>query len=233
MEKVTTKSEIKKNGKVVGEKPEFLGWKFDADERLALGNILKDKFDKKKIDTYLILLEFICFQMKIWNEDMLSNKEVKSYINTIFNSVNKTNKYLRKLEKKELATGVPFGFPNFLGSDRHPEDRRHNRKSDRYIENIRVSAKASRISLEELKTLIEKQVELWENPPSRPTADSHSFYYDMARRYFQIFNEIPDKKKGIFYQIIVEVLTILKLPFDDPSRKVDQAIDKFQETKGC
>jgi hypothetical protein len=55
----------------------------------------------------------------------------------------------------------------------------------------------------------------------------------MARRYFQIFNEDPDdKKEGIFYQIIVEVLTILKLPFDDPSRKVDQAIDKFQETKG-
>ena len=41
------------------------------------------------------------------------------------------------------------------------------------------------------------------------------------------------KKEGIFYQIIVEVLTILKLPFDDPSRKVDQAIKKFKETKGC
>ena len=55
----------------------------------------------------------------------------------------------------------------------------------------------------------------------------------MAMRYFQIFNEIPDKKKdGIFHQIVVEVLSILNLPSDDPSRKVDQAIDKFKMTKG-
>ena len=233
MEKVTTKSEIKKNGKVVGEKPEFLGWKFDADERLALGNILKDKFDKKKIDTYLILLEFICFHMKIWNEDMLSNKEVKSYINTIFNSVNKTNKYLRKLEKKELATGVPFGFPNFLGSDPQPGDKRHGSNSDRYVETISNSAKASRISLEKLKSQIERQLLEWENPPNRAKADSHSFYYDMARRYSQIFKENPNnKKEGFFYQIVVEVLRILNLKSDDPSRKVDQAIEKYEETKG-
>ena len=233
MEKVTTKLEIKKNGKVVGEKTVLAGWKFDSDEREALENILKDKFDNKQIDTYLTMLEWICFQMKAWNEELLSNKDVKSYITTIFNSINKTNEYLHLLEKEQLAKGVPFGFPHFLGSDRHPKDRRHSRRFDRYVETISNSAKASRISLEELKSQIEKQLLEWENPPNRAEADSHSFYYDMARRYFQIFNEIPDKKKGgIFYQIIVEVLTILKLPFDDPSRKVDQAIDKFQETKG-
>ena len=108
MEKVTTKSEIKKNGKVVGEKPEFLGWKFDADERLALGNILKDKFDKKKIDTYLILLEFICFQMKIWNEELLSYQDVKGYADPILNSIKKTTDYLSLLEKEQLAQGIPF-----------------------------------------------------------------------------------------------------------------------------
>ncbi len=234
MEKVTTKLEIKKNGKVVGEKTVLAGWKFDSDEREALENILKDKFDNKQIDIYLTLLEFICFQMKIWDEEILSNKDVKSYINTIFNSINKTNEYLSLLEKEQLAKGVPFGFPHFLGSDRNPEDRRHSRNFDRYVKTISNSAKASRISLEELKSQIEKQLLEWENPPNRPEADSHSFYYDMARRYFQIFNEIPDdKKEGIFYQIVVEVLKILNLPFADPSRKVDQAIEKFKETKGC
>ena len=210
----------------------FAGWKFDSDEREALEYILKEKFDSKQIDTYVIMLEFICFQMKAC-EELLSNKAVKRHAKTIFNSLKKTSDYLRLLEEEQLTKEISLRYPNFLGSDPHPEDRRHNSRSDRYIENIKVSAKKSRISLEELKTQIEKQVELWENPPSRPTADSHSFYYDMARRYFQIFNEDPDdKKEGIFYQIIVEVLTILKLPFDDPSRKVDQAIDKFQETKG-
>ena len=234
MEKVTTKLEIKKNGKVVGEKTVLAGGKFDSDEREALENILKDKFDNKQIDIYLTLLEFICFQMKIWDEEILSNKDVKSYINTIFNSINKTNEYLSLLEKEQLAKGVPFGFPHFLGSDRNPEDRRHSRNFDRYVKTISNSAKASRISLEELKSQIEKQLLEWENPPNRAMADSHSFYYDMARRYFQIFNEIPDdKKEGIFYQIVVEVLKILNLPFADPSRKVDQAIEKFKETKGC
>ena len=230
MEKVTTKLDIKKNGKIAGEKTVFAGWKFDSDEREALEYILKEKFDSKQIDTFLIMLEFICFQMKAWNEELLSNKKIKRYAKPIFNSLKKTSDYLRLLEEEQLTKEIPFGYPNYLGSDSTAKDNRHR---NTLVRKISKSAEASRISLEELKALIESQLLEWENPPNRPKADSHSFYYDMARRYFQIFNEIPDKKKGgIFYQIIVEVLTILKLPFDDPSRKVDQAIDKFQETKG-
>ena len=213
-------------------KDPYGGWMFDLDEREALTDILKDKFDSKQIDTFLELLQFICFQMKIWNEELLSYQDVKGYAEPILNSIKKTTDYLSLLEKEQLAKGVPFGFPHFLGSDRHPKDRRHSRNFDRYVETISNSAKASRISLEELKSQIEKQLLEWENPPNRAEADSHSFYYDMARRYFQIFNEDPDdKKEGIFYQIVVEVLKILNLPFDAPSRKVDQAIDKFKNDK--
>ena len=215
-------------------KDPYGGWMFDLDEREALTDILKAKFDSKQIDPFLELLQFICFQMKIWNEELLSYQDVKGYADPILKSIKKTTDYLSLLEKEQLAKGIPFGFPHFLGSDPHPKDRRHSRNFDRYVETISNSAKASRISLEELKSQIEKQLLEWENPPNRAEADSHSFYYDMARRYFQIFNEIPDdKKEGIFYQIVVEVLKILNLPFADPSRKVDQAIEKFKETKGC
>ena len=230
MEKVTTKLDIKKNGKITGEKTVFAGWKFDSDEREALEYILKEKFDSKQIDTFLIMLEFICFQMKAWNEELLSNKEIKRYAKPIFNSLKKTSDYLRLLEEEQLTKEIPFGYPNYLGSDSTAKDNRHR---NTLVRKISKSAEASRISLEELKALIESQLLEWENPPNRPEADSHSFYHDMAMRYFQIFNEIPDKKKdGIFHQIVVEVLSILNLPSDDPSRKVDQAIDKFKMTKG-
>jgi hypothetical protein len=230
MEKVTTKLDIKKNGKIAGEKTVFAGWKFDSDEREALEYILKEKFDSKQIDTFLIMLEFICFQMKAWNEELLSNKEIKRYAKPIFNSLKKTSDYLRLLEEEQLTKEIPFGYPNYLGSDSTAKDNRHR---NTLVRKISKSAEASRISLEELKALIESQLLEWENPPNRPEADSHSFYHDMAMRYFQIFNEIPDKKKdGIFHQIVVEVLSILNLPSDDPSRKVDQAIDKFKRTKG-
>ena len=230
MEKVTTKLDIKKNGKIAGEKTVFAGWKFDSDEREALEYILKEKFDSKQIDTFLIMLEFICFQMKAWNEELLSNKEIKRYAKPIFNSLKKTNDYLRLLEEEQLTKEIPFGYPNYLGSDSTAKDNRHR---NTLVRKISKSAEASRISLEELKALIESQLLEWENPPNRPEADSHSFFHDMAMRYFQIFNEIPDKKKdGIFHQIVVEVLSILNLPSDDPSRKVDQAIDKFKMTKG-
>jgi len=225
MEKVTTKLDIKKNGKIAGEKTVFAGWKFDSDEREALEYILKEKFDSKQIDTFLIMLEFICFQMKAWNEELLSNKKIKRYAKPIFNSLKKTSDYLRLLEEEQLTKEIPFGYPNYLGSDSTAKDNRHR---NTLVRKISKSAEASRISLEELKALIESQLLEWENPPNRPEADSHSFYHDMAMRYFQIFNEIPDKKKdGIFHQIVVEVLSILNLPSDDPSRKVDQAIDKF------
>ena len=230
MEIVTTKLDIKKNGKIAGEKTVFAGWKFDSDEREALEYILKEKFDSKQIDTFLIMLEFICFQMKAWNEELLSNKEIKRYAKPIFNSLKKTSDYLRLLEEEQLTKEIPFGYPNYLGSDSTAKDNRHR---NTLVRKISKSAEASRISLEELKALIESQLLEWENPPNRPEADSHSFYHDMAMRYFQIFNEIPDKKKdGIFHQIVVEVLSILNLPSDDPSRKVDQAIDKFKMTKG-
>ena len=230
MEIVTTKLDIKKNGKIAGEKTVFAGWKFDSDEREALEYILKEKFDSKQIDTFLIMLEFICFQMKAWNEELLSNKKIKRYAKPIFNSLKKTSDYLRLLEEEQLTKEIPFGYPNYLGSDSTAKDNRHR---NTLVRKISKSAEASRISLEELKALIESQLLEWENPPNRPEADSHSFYHDMAMRYFQIFNEIPDKKKdGIFHQIVVEVLSILNLPSDDPSRKVDQAIDKFKKTKG-
>ena len=230
MEKVTTKLDIKKNGKIAGEKTVFAGWKFDSDEREALEYILKEKFDSKQIDTFLIMLEFICFQMKAWNEELLSNKEIKRYAKPIFNSLKKTSDYLRLLEEEQLTKEIPFGYPNYLGSDSTAKDNRHR---NTLVRKISKSAEASRISLEELKALIESQLLEWENPPNRPEADSHSFFHDMAMRYFQIFNEIPDKKKdGIFHQIVVEVLSILNLPSDDPSRKVDQAINKFKKTKG-
>ena len=230
MEKVTTKLDIKKNGKIAGEKTVFAGWKFDSDEREALEYILKEKFDSKQIDTFLIMLEFICFQMKAWNEELLSNKKIKRYAKPIFNSLKKTIDYLRLLEEEQLTKEIPFGYPNYLGSDSTAKDNRHR---NTLVRKISKSAEASRISLEELKALIESQLLEWENPPNRPEADSHSFYHDMAMRYFQIFNEIPDKKKdGIFHQIVVEVLSILNLPSDDPSRKVDQAINKFKKTKG-
>ena len=230
MEIVTTKLDIKKNGKITGEKTVFAGWKFDSDEREALEYILKEKFDSKQIDTFLIMLEFICFQMKAWNEELLSNKEIKRYAKPIFNSLKKTSDYLRLLEEEQLTKEIPFGYPNYLGSDSTAKDNRHR---NTLVRKISKSAEASRISLEELKALIESQLLEWENPPNRPEADSHSFYHDMAMRYFQIFNEIPDKKKdGIFHQVVVEVLSILNLPSDDPSRKVDQAIEKFERTKG-
>ena len=229
MEKVTTKLDIKKNGKIAGEKTVFAGWKFDSDEREALEYILKEKFDSKQIDTFLIMLEFICFQMKAWNEELLSNKKIKRYAKPIFNSLKKTSDYLRLLEEEQLTKEIPFGYPNYLGSDSTAKDNRHR---NTLVRKISKSAEASRISLEELKALIESQLLEWENPPNRPEADSHSFYHDMAMQYFQIFNEIPDKKKdGIFHQIVVEVLSILNLPSDDPSRKVDQAIDKFKNDK--
>ena len=229
MEKVTTKLDIKKNGKIAGEKTVFAGWKFDSAAREALEYILKEKFDSKQIDTFLIMLEFICFQMKAWNEELLSNKEIKRYAKPIFNSLKKTSDYLRLLEEEQLTKEIPFGYPNYLGSDSTAKDNRHR---NTLVRKISKSAEASRISLEELKALIESQLLEWEKPPNRPEADSHSFYHDMAMRYFQIFNEIPDKKKdGIFHQIVVEVLSILNLPSDDPSRKVDQAIDKFKNDK--
>ena len=207
-------------------KDEFGGWKFDLDEREALTDILKDKFDSKQIDTFLILLEFICFQMKIWNEELLSYQDVKGYAEPILNSIKKTTDYLSLLEKEQLAKGVPFGFPHFLGSDSDAEDKRHK---SRYVETISNSAKASRISLKELKSLIERQLEEWKSKPNRPVADSQSFVFDMARRYLQIFHEIPTAyPRGIFFKIVQKTREILEMKYEDPRKTIEEALKKHK-----
>ena len=81
----------------------FGGWMFDLDNREALTEILKAKFNSKQIDIFLILLEWICFQMKIWNEELLSYQEVKEYAEPILNSLKKTTGYLRLLEKEKTG----------------------------------------------------------------------------------------------------------------------------------
>ena len=210
-------------------KDEFGGWMFDLDERKALTDILKDKFDSKQIDTFLIMLEFICSQMKIWNEDLLSIKDVKLYVVPILKSFKKTTDYLSLLEKEQLAKGIPFGFPHFLGSDPHPKDRRHSRNFDSSVKTISNSAKASRISLEEIKSLIERQLEEWKSTPNRPVADSHSFVYDMARRYLQIFHEIPTAyPDGIFFKIVQKTREIVGMKFEDPRKSIEAALKKHR-----
>ena len=49
-------------------KDEFGGWMFTEDDRTALADILKAKFDSKQIDNFIVLLQWICFQMKIWQD---------------------------------------------------------------------------------------------------------------------------------------------------------------------
>ena len=210
-------------------KDPYGGWMFDLDEREALTDILKAKFDSKQIDPFLELLQFICFQMKIWNEELLSYQDVKGYADPILKSIKKTTDYLSLLEKEQLAKGIPFGFPHFLGSDSHPKDRRHSRNFDRYVKTISNSAKASRISLEEIKSLIERQLEEWKSTPNRPVADSHSFVYDMARRYLQIFHEIPTAyPDGIFFKIVQKTREIVGMKFEDPRKSIEAALKKHR-----
>jgi len=205
-------------------KDEFRGWMFDLDERKALTDILKDKFDSKQIDTFLIMLEFICSQMKIWNEDLLSIKDVKLYVVPILKSFKKTTDYLSLLEKELLAKGIPFGFPHYLGSDPHPEDKRRSRS---YVDSTSKSAEASRNSLEELEALIEKQLQEWKMLPHRPKADSHSFVYDMVTRYLQIFHEIPTAyPDGIFFKIVQKTREIVGMKFEDPRKSIEAALKK-------
>ncbi len=208
-------------------KDPYGGWMFDLDEREALTDILKAKFDSKQIDPFLELLQFICFQMKIWNEELLSYQDVKGYADPILKSIKKTTDYLSLLEKEQLAKGIPFGFPHFLGSDPHPKDRRHSRNFDSSVKTISNSAKASRISLEEIKSLIERQLEEWKSTPNRPVADSHSFVYDMARRYLQIFHEIPTAyPDGIFFKIVQKTREIVGMKFEDPRKSIEAALKK-------
>ena len=42
-------------------KDEFGGWMFTEDDRTALADILKAKFDSKQIDNFIVLLQWICF----------------------------------------------------------------------------------------------------------------------------------------------------------------------------
>ena len=240
MEEVTTKLEIKKNGKVVGEKTVLAGWKFDSDEREALENILKDKFDNKQIDTYLTMLEWICFQMKIWDEELPSYKEVKLYAEPILNSIKKTTDYLSLLEKEQIAKGIPFGFPNFIGSDRERylvvdgkvvsilDNRHHNSK---HVLNIIQTAKTAIPLLEELQSQFERQLREWKGEPVKPTADSHSFVFDIAKRYFEIFHIMPTTtKKRTFDKVVCIALKSVNLPFEYPERKVRAAVKKLKAT---
>ena len=221
-------------------KDEFGGWMFDLDEREALTDILKDKFDSKQIDTFLKLLQWICFQMKIWKEDLPSYQDVKGYAEPILNSIKKTTDYLSLLEKEQIAKGIPFGFPNFIGSDRERylvvdgkvvsilDNRHHNSK---HVLNIIQTAKTAIPLLEELQSQFERQLREWKGEPVKPTADSHSFVFDIAKRYFEIFHIMPTTtKKGTFDKVVCIALKSVNLPFEYPEKKVRAAVKKLKAT---
>ena len=208
-------------------KDEFGGWMFAEDDRTALVDILIVKFDKKQIDTFLILLEWICFQMKIWY-DLPRYQDVEGYAESILNSIKKTIGFLRLLEKEQLAKGIPFGFPHFVGSDFDAEDNRHR---NNHVLNIIQTAKTTIPLLEELQSQIERQLQEWKGQPIKPKADSHSFVFDIAKRYFEIFHIMPTTTKtGTFYKVVTIALETVNLPFKSPERKVRDAVKKLKAT---
>ena len=221
-------------------KDPYGGWMFDLVEREALTDILKDKFDSKQIDTFLKLLQWICFQMKIWKEDLPSYQDVKGYAEPILNSIKKTTDYLSLLEKEQIAKGIPFGFPNFIGSDRERylvvdgkvvsilDNRHHN---SNHVLNIIQTAKTAIPLLEELQSQFERQLREWKGEPVKPTADSHSFVFDIAKRYFEIFHIMPTTtKKGTFDKVVCIALKSVNLPFEYPEKKVRAAVKKLKAT---
>lgn len=209
------------------KKDEFGGWMFEEAERKAFADILK-KYDSKQVEPFLTMLEFICFQMKIW-KDLLAYQDVKEYANPVLHTFDKTIHYLNLLEKEQIARGIPFGYPEFVGSDRDAKDNRHRSK---YVLDIIKNAETSRISLEELKTQIERQLQAWKSPPHRPSADSESFIFDIAKRYYEYFQEMPATTiEGTFYKVVYKALKLVNLPYDDPRRKIKQAVNKLKATK--
>ena len=59
------------------KKDEEGGWMFEDADRKAFADILK-KYDSKQVEPFLTMLEFICFQMKIW-KDLPAYQDVKEY----------------------------------------------------------------------------------------------------------------------------------------------------------
>jgi len=209
------------------KKDEFGGWKFEEAELKAFADILK-KYDSKQVEPFLTMLEFICFQMKIW-KDLPAYQDVKEYANPVLHTFDKTIHYLNLLEKEQIARGIPFGYPEFAGSDRDAKDNRHRSK---YVLDIIKNAETSRISLEELKAQIERQLQAWKSPPHRPSADSESFIFDIAKRYYEYFQEMPATTiEGTFYKVVCKALELVNLPYDDPRRKIKQAVNKLKATK--
>ena len=144
-------------------------------------------------------------------------------------ALKKTIDNISLFEKGQYANGITnFGFPHFVGSDFDSWDKRHK---SRHVYSIIKNTEASRISLEELKSLIERQLQAWINLPTHPSADSHSHVFDMAKRYFEIFHEMPTTTvEGTFYNVVTTAYETVKLPFDFPERKIRQAIKKLKMT---
>jgi len=209
------------------KKDEFGGWMFEEAERKAFADILK-KYDSKQVEPFLTMLEFICFQMKIW-KDLPSYQEIKEYTNPVINTFNKTIHYLNLLEKDQIAKGIPFGYPEFVGSDREAEDKRH---SSKYVLDIINNAKTSRIRLEELKNLLETQLQAWKSLPHRPSADSESFIFNIGEFYQQFFKEIPTTyEEGIFYNVVAKALEYSNFPHADPRRKIREVVKRLKSKK--
>ena len=209
-----------------------------SEDREVLTEILKI-IHRMRVETFLIWLEYICYQMKIW-QDLPSFQEVEGYAEPILNSIKKTTDFLRLLEKEKLAKGIPFGFPNFIGSDREKHlfaggkvvstlDNRHHNSN--HVLNIIQTAKTAIPLLEELQSQFERQLREWKGEPVKPTADSHSFVFDIAKRYFEIFHIMPTTtKKGTFDKVVCIALKSVNLPFEYPERKVRAAVKKLKAT---
>jgi hypothetical protein len=199
-------------------------WQFTGEEKRAIRGILEGEVQERNLIDFMFHLEFLC-EFKKEMLEQPTGEDVRETRKDLLNKFRGILKYLRRMYHGKIRMLRYHTVSQLI--DLKPEEWN------------------SPLSMHDIIQPIEEYVkyleELPEEPkkPGREAADSDQFIRGIAELYSEYIgkpttyvggNDSGHRKKkpdsGRFFRLVQEVLRILDLPHEDPSRSIRAALKK-------
>jgi hypothetical protein len=221
MEKYETKQYKTPYGTTIS----LISWRFTKEERRKLKALLK-KFDKEKVEKFLIGLEFFCNAM-MFREKMPKRADLRYEKERILRRFNKAIDELKRLADRKVSLDY-YDDIKYDAIEAYEKDATI-RENERW-----QMAMDALINLEKLTKIIETL----ELPGGRPPADEHRFVYRIALGFNHFLTRpttykaaVDEPERQPFYEVVKICFQAVGMKTQDPTRSIKSAIKLLKQTE--
>jgi hypothetical protein len=190
-------------------------WRFTEQEKDRIREILKHEDPIDSIEHFISHLEFFCDGKK-WLQKNPPKADLRYTRERILSDCKATLDHLKQIGRGKVALWTHDTLKDYGAGQ-------ETRVTDYLLEEHRIALKAIGPLQKFIETL-ENHHRAEGKKRGRPSADADAFITKLAEIYAEHIGKPSSYEDGPFFALVQTILEILKLPCEDPSRAIREAL---------